>query len=60
MAKKVKITQIRSAIGRLKNQKATIKALGIRKMNHSVVHEDSPTIRGMIDTVHHLVKVEEV
>lgn len=60
MSKKVKITQIRSAIGRLKNQKATIKALGIRKMNHSVVHEDNPTIRGMIDTVHHLVKVEEV
>lgn len=60
MSKKLKITQVRSAIGRLKNQKATISALGIRKMNHSVVHEDNPTIRGMIDTVHHLVKVEEV
>ncbi|MDR2578626.1 MAG: 50S ribosomal protein L30 [Chitinispirillales bacterium] len=60
MSKKLKITQVRSAIGRLKNQKATVRALGIRKLNHSVIHDDSPTIRGMIDTVKHLVKVEEV
>ncbi|MCL2218983.1 MAG: 50S ribosomal protein L30 [Chitinispirillia bacterium] len=60
MSKKLKITQVRSAIGRLKNQKATIKALGIIKMNHSVVHDDNPTIRGMIGAVSHLVKVEEV
>jgi len=58
--KKLKITQVKSAIGRLKNQKATIKALGIRKLNHSVIHDDNPTIRGMIGTVSHLVKVEEV
>jgi len=60
MSKKLKITQVKSAIGRLKNQKATVKALGIRKLNHSRVHDDTPTIRGMIGTVNHLVKVEEV
>lgn len=60
MAKKLKVTQTKSTIGRLANQKATIKALGIRKMNHSVVHDDNSSIRGMIDAVMHLVKVEEV
>jgi large subunit ribosomal protein L30 len=60
MAKKLRITQVRSAIGRLKNQKATIKALGIRKMNHTVEHDDNPVIRGMIGAVSHLVTVEEV
>ncbi|MCL2690563.1 MAG: 50S ribosomal protein L30 [Chitinispirillia bacterium] len=60
MSKKIKITQVKSAIGRLANQKATIKALGIRKLNHSVVHEDSAVIRGMVNTVRHLVKVEDV
>jgi len=60
MSKKLKITQVKSAIGRLENQKATIKALGFRKLNQSVVHEDNPVIRGMINTVSHLVKVEEV
>ena len=59
MSKKIKITQVKSAIGRLSNQKATIKALGIRKLNHSVVHEDSAVIRGMVNTVRHLVKVED-
>ena len=60
MAKKLKVTQVRSAIGRLENQKATIKALGIKKMHRTVVHEDLPSIRGMITTVRHLVTVEEV
>jgi len=60
VSKKIKITQVKSAIGRLANQKATIKALGIRKLNHSVVHEDSAVIRGMVNTVRHLVKVEDV
>jgi len=60
MGKKLKITQVKSAIGRLKNQKDTVKALGIRKLNHSKVHDDTSTIRGMIGTVNHLVKVEEV
>jgi len=58
-AKNVKITLVRSTIGRLANQKATVRALGIRKMHQSVVHADTPVIRGMINTVSHLVKVEE-
>ena len=56
---KLKITQIRSAIGRKKDQKGTIKALGIRKLHQTVVHDDSPQIRGMIGKVSHLVHVEE-
>ena len=60
MAKKLRISQRRSAIGRRKSQKLTLKALGIRKMNQHVVHNDTPQIRGMIRTVEHLVNVEEV
>ncbi len=60
MAGKVKITQIRSTIKRQKAQKLTIRALGIRRMQQSVVHDDTPQIRGMIAKVHHLVDVEEV
>ncbi len=58
--KKIKITQIKSKIGHKKYQKATLKALGIRKINHSVIKEDCPQIRGMIETVNHLVKTEEI
>ncbi len=57
--KKLKITLVRSTIGRQKNQKATVRALGIRKMQQTVVHYDTPIIRGMINRVSHLVKVEE-
>lgn len=60
MAKKLKVTQIRSTIDRNKKQKLTMVALGIRKMNHSAVHEDCPQIRGMIRKVSHLVTVEDV
>jgi large subunit ribosomal protein L30 len=60
MAKKLRISQRRSAIGRQKRQKLTLKALGIRKMNQSVIHNDTPQIRGMIRAVEHLVDVEEV
>ena len=56
---KLKITQVRSAICRVEKQKLTIRALGIRRLNHFVIHEDTPQIRGMIRVVHHLVKVEE-
>ena len=56
---KVKITQVRSVIKRPKDQKATMKALGLRRMNHSVVKEVGPTINGMIDKVSHLIKVEK-
>jgi len=60
MAKQLKITQIRSGIGQIESQKRTIKALGIKKMNGSVIQEDTPVIRGMITAVRHLVKVEEI
>jgi large subunit ribosomal protein L30 len=56
----IKITQIKSAIGSPINQKRTIEALGIKKMNHSVVHKATPQILGMINTVRHLVKTEDV
>lgn len=58
--KKLKITQCKSAIGYRKRTKATIEALGLRKLNHSVIHNDSPAIRGMINAVSFLIKVEEI
>lgn len=57
---KLKITQIRSGIDRPERQKRTIRALGIRKLHHTVVHDDTPQIRGMIHKVSHLVSVEEI
>ena len=60
MAKELKITQVKSAIGYRSRDKATLKALGIRKMNHTVTQKDSPAMRGMVRAIAHLVKVEEV
>lgn len=60
MSKRLRITQIRSAISRRQNQKDTIRSLGIRRLHQTVEHEDTPVIRGMIHTVKHLVRVEEV
>ena len=57
---KVKITQVRSIIDRPKRQKETIKALGLRRISHSVVKEATPQIMGMVDKVRHLVAVEHV
>lgn len=57
---KLKITYAKSAIGYNVRQKATIKALGFKKLNQTVEHEDSPVIRGMINKVSHLLVVEEV
>lgn len=57
---KVKITLTRSLIGRPEDQRATVKALGLKKTNSFAVQEDTPAIRGMIRKVEHLVKVEEV
>jgi large subunit ribosomal protein L30 len=57
---KVKITQVKSQIRRPRNQKLTLVALGIKKMNQTVEKEATPQILGMINTVGHLVKVEEV
>jgi large subunit ribosomal protein L30 len=56
----VKVTQVRSTIHRTWRQKRVMKALGLRKPHHSVVHNDSPMIRGMIHKVAHLVKTESV
>ena len=55
----LKITLVKSTIGCLKDQKATVQALGLRKIRSEVVHEVNPAIRGMIFKVKHLVKVEE-
>ena len=57
---KIKITQVRSSIGRPKTQKLTMEALGLRKMNQSVEKEASPEILGMVRKVNHLVKVENI
>lgn len=57
--KKIKVTQVKSKIGRLKNQKLTLEALGLRKINQTVEHDASPAILGMVNTVKHLVSVEE-
>ena len=57
---KLRVTYVKSAIGYNKRQKSTIKALGLRKLNQSVEHDDTPVIRGMINSVSHLVAVEEV
>ncbi len=57
---KIKITQTRSRIGSTKRQKSTLDALGLRKMNRTVEHVNTPQIQGMIKKVLHLVKVEEV
>lgn len=58
--KKVKITQIKSTIDRSKRQKDTMKALGFRKMNHSIEKDLSPQVEGMINKVAHLLKIEEI
>ena len=60
MSKKLKITQLKSTIGKLEAQKRTMRALGIKRIRDSAMHNDTSTIRGMIDCVKHLVKVEEV
>ena len=57
--KKLIITQTKSAIGYRRRAKDTLTALGLKRMNASVTHDDSPAIRGMITAVGHLLKVEE-
>ncbi len=57
---KIRVTQVKSQIGRLKNQKLTLEALGLRRMNQTVEHEATPSIVGMVNTVKHLVSVEEI
>lgn len=56
---KVKITQIKSKIDRSKKQKGTLEAIGLRRINHSVIQELTPQLEGMINKVSHLILVEE-
>jgi large subunit ribosomal protein L30 len=58
--KKLRITQLRSTIGQKADQGATVRALGLKRINNSVEQEDNPVIRGMIHKVKHLVQVEEL
>lgn len=58
--KSLKVTQVRSVIGAPKEQKATVRALGLKHVNDTAVHEDTPAIRGMLLKVKHLVDVEEL
>lgn len=60
MAKKtIKVTQTKSSIGRLPKHRATLTGLGLRRINHTVELEDTPSVRGMINAVYYMVKVEE-
>jgi large subunit ribosomal protein L30 len=56
---KVRITLVKSPLGRKPNQRKTVEALGLKRIRHSVVHEMNDSIQGMINTVSHLVSVEE-
>lgn len=56
---RLKITLVRSPIGRPQDQRVTVRTLGLGKLNSSVEHEDSPQIRGMVNKVKHLLRVEE-
>jgi large subunit ribosomal protein L30 len=60
MASKLRVTWTKSSIGFARDQKRTIKALGLKRLNHTVEHDDTPAIRGMTMAVRHLVTVEEV
>ncbi|MEN8375247.1 MAG: 50S ribosomal protein L30 [Gemmatimonadota bacterium] len=59
-ATRLRVTQVRSGNGRLLKHRATLRALGLRRHQQSVVKEDNPAIRGMIFQVRHLVQVEEI
>ena len=58
-AKTIKVTLVRSPIGYPKPQKATVRALGLRRMNQTVEHADTPSLRGMLAAVTHLIRIEE-
>jgi len=59
MAKTIKVTQTKSSIGRLPKHKATLTGLGLRRIRHTVELEDTPAVRGMVNLVSYMVKVEE-
>ena len=58
--KKIEITQVRSGIGRMGKHRRTLEALGFKKHQQSVVHNDTPAIRGMINQISHMVSVREL
>ena len=60
MATRLKVTQIKSSIGNKPNQRETLRTLGLKRIGDIIVKEDSPSVRGMVQTVAHLVKVEEI
>ena len=60
MAKKIRVTLVRSVIGQKPEKKATVRSLGLRKIISSNELDDNPAIRGMVQSVSHLVKVEEI
>ena len=57
--KALRVTLVKSPIGYKKDQKATARALGLRRMNQTVEHNDSPAVRGMLNKIIHLIKIEE-
>lgn len=60
MAKKLRVTWVKSSIGYTARQKATIATLGLRRLNQSVEHYDTPVLRGMLDRVQHLLNIEVI
>ena len=58
--KQIAVTQIKSSIGRLKKHKSCLAGLGLRKIGHSVVIEDTPAVRGMVQAVEYMLRVEEI
>ena len=60
MAKRLKVTQVKSKIGGKPNQRETLRSLGLKRIGDIIVKDDGPVVRGMITTVSHLVKVEEI
>lgn len=56
----LRITQVRGTIGSLRNQRETLRSLGLRRIRHAVVKDDTSQVRGMVATVRHLVTVEEI
>jgi large subunit ribosomal protein L30 len=57
---RLKVTQVRSTVGKTRRMRKTVRALGLKRIRHSVVKDDRPEIRGMIARVGHLIEVEEV
>lgn len=57
--KTVRVTLVRSPIGYTKDQKATVKALGLRRMHQTIEHQDTPALRGMLNKIIHMLKIEE-